>query len=85
MARQVWEYQLFLNARQLITIPVGSRVLSVKVRDNTVCMFVMGVPEAWPEQRSFAMFEDHQDIPSGAEYIGSVDFGPTWHVFEVFE
>lgn len=85
---QIWKYDLVIDDRQTVEMPVGAKLLSVAVQprpgtSGTPCLWAMVDPKQSMQQRTIAIYGTGNPIPENpGEFIGTVLMPPfVWHVF----
>ena len=83
----IYKYKLDLIGHQVITMPVGARVLHVDCQRGDLCVWVLVNPDPrmGKEDRTFRIFGTGHVITgiTGLTYLGTVIIEPyVWHVFE---
>ena len=86
----IWKFQLPVEGRATVQMPVGAQVLSVHVQrpnhdpDGRICWWAKCDPDGRTEDRHFAAIGTGYTIPPDLKkFIGTVLMGPlVWHVFE---
>ncbi len=86
MSKKIWKYTLECDC--MLTMPFGSKVLSVEVQHGKICLWALVNPtEIETEDRTFIVYgTGHEVTETNLEFIGTtlMDNGAlVWHVFEV--
>lgn len=85
--KTIWKFELGIEDRRLLEIPIGAEVLAVQVQGSTPCMWALVDPDAEREVRDFIMCGTGHVIPDvelkhlGTYQLYSGNF--VGHVFEV--
>lgn len=84
MAKNILKYQLNFNDRvQTILLREGAILRSLQVQARTPTLWVEVDPDAPEEYVTFHIVGTGWDIPSGLDYIGTLQDGPyVWHFFK---
>jgi hypothetical protein len=90
MESTIWKYELSVTGLQEISIPVGSRFLSVDRQDGRICLWVMVDPKNVNEKRLIEIIGTGNPVPwrvgMSRRHIGTVIMDSfVWHVFERIE
>ncbi len=88
---KIFKYRLKLEDAQVISLPIGAKVLTVQTQDGVPNMWCQVPIDADSDQRQFAIFGTGHAIPDNTDtteyrYIGTFQQPPfVWHLFEVIE
>jgi len=88
MKQKVFKYTLEITGNQRILLPIGYKILTIKMQNLTACMWCLVDEEVEKEVVHFEIFGTGQPIHSGmgvsSEYIGTFyeDCGLVWHLFK---
>ena len=85
MNKTIRKFLVFSSGATAITMPVNTKVLTVKVHDNVICLWAMVRPDGEVETREFFVKQDGDDCAEAffEKYVGTVVYtGRVLHVFE---
>lgn len=89
MKKKIFKYNLQTTDINLLRIPIGAQILSVKCQNNNIRLWALVDPEAQSEERMFEIFGTGNDVPCGMEierkFIDTVltwNDSLVWHIFE---
>lgn len=89
--KTIWKYEVKTTDWFIITMPVGSDILTVQIDEKTgnPCVWVLLESEMPDEERFFEVFGTgnpiNSDMGVDREYIGTYQKeGFVWHLFERF-
>lgn len=79
----IWKFPISIIDEQTVDMPIGAKILSVKMRDGTICIWAIVDTNAKNEQRKIGI------VGTGnlfwcfnCDFLGTVIDGPfVWHVF----
>lgn len=86
--KSVWKFPLHVTGEpQSVMMPNGSKVLSVQLQAEQICVWALVNPQEPTEERLFFImgtghpFGDTGDL---LHFVGTIQMGPlVWHVFEL--
>jgi hypothetical protein len=80
----IWKYKL--EPETLFLMPIGAKILCLKVQDDTPFMWVLVDPTADKEKRIFRSYGTGEEMPDNpGTYIGTILNCKGTKVFHVFE
>ena len=86
---RVWKYKLTYNTRQVLELPIGSKVLSFQSQKEQPVIWVLveaDEPDALCESHTFILLETGQCFSeSSLVYIGTAQFYGGDYVLHLFE
>lgn len=89
MRKTIWKFELAVNDRNNIKMPVGAEILTVQVQNEAPCIWAMVEPDSGTEVRHFRTFGTGHEIPDGAgqsyKYIGTYQLMDGQFVGHLFE
>lgn len=81
----IWKYELELTDIQFVSMPFGSRLLSVGNQDGKLCLWALVDPDKAKVDRQIEVIGTGNPIPKYAgecDFIGTAIISPfVWHVF----
>jgi len=81
MSKQIWKYQLQITDEQIISVPAGSRPISVAEQNGKLCMWAIVGSNRSAKMR-IQVVGTGNPMPDVGDYIGTVVMGKfVWHVF----
>lgn len=86
MNRLIHKYPLELTYTQDIFMPVGSKILTAMVQNDTICLWAEHQPDTTLQEwrRIQIVGTGHVASPEEAIYINSVQMGVyVWHIYEI--
>lgn len=82
----IWKFPLEIKDRQEIRMPIGARILSVQLQNETMTLWAWVNPDAYHETRAFVIVGTGNEMWDRVKtYIGTVQThhgALVWHVFE---
>ncbi len=90
MYKIIWKYQIPINDKFAIEIPVGSQVLSVQMQKGSPCIWVLVNPDNKLASRAFNLVGTGQKLPSDwdctkKKFIGTFQMAEGNLVYHLFE
>ena len=85
MKKKVFKRILSLQDSQVIELQCYSKVLSVQMQGDDICLWYLCNPEECMEERKFCIHETEHEVGNGwdIKFLGTVqNNGLVWHVFE---
>lgn len=85
----IWKFPLVVEDRQVITVPLGAKLLTVQMQRDQILLWALVNPdEPVVSRRTIAIVgtghEHKAELFSKAQYIGTVqDYGLVWHIFDI--
>lgn len=82
---QIWKFPLKVTDTQIVSVPIGGKVLSVDTQGGVICLWIMVDPSAEKENRKFAIIGtgNPMTVVDHQKFIGTVQTPPfVWHIFE---
>lgn len=79
---KIYKYSLNTVDKQLVKMPVGAKILTVRIQSNKICMWAE-VNRLEIGERLIFCYGTGFDIHGFAEYIATVQLGPlVWHFYD---
>ena len=80
--RAIWRKEIKTTGRQVVSLPVGAKILNVQVLEDSWGLWYLCNTKAPFEDRYIAVYTAGQEVGNGT-YIGTIQDGPlVFHVFE---
>lgn len=82
----IWKYELALVNEQKISLPKTSKILSVQVQNNKLCLWAIVDSSEFKTDRTIAIIATGNDCwCSSWNYIGTVQESHcVWHIFSEY-
>ena len=82
--KAIWKQVLDKTDKQVVKLPVNSKILDVQVQDDEWCLWFLCRTETPLEERHIVIYGTGQQIDSvSGTYIGTIQDGSlVFHVFE---
>lgn len=85
----IWKFKLELGNRTKVTMPLGSRVISVSNQQNDLVIWALVTPNKLLTTKTFRIAGTGHDLEEDEEmvFIGTVQMpvGFVWHIFELID
>jgi len=91
MHNTIYEYKLNVVEKQRLFLPLGSKILSVKVQRGNICLCAMIDTTAKVEERVISIVGTGNPLPKinpdqSFVHIDTIQqYGLVWHVFEIVQ
>ena len=85
MARTVWKFELGLEDKGDVDMPVGAHIIDVRMQNGVPCIWAIVDSEGDRETRRFLIAGTGWPLPGAGRHVGTVhtDRGLVWHIFDV--
>jgi hypothetical protein len=85
--KTIWKYPLSMMDKQVISLPVGSKILCAQIQNDTACIWVLVDPENKQIKREIMVFGTGHPVDDSLdlEYIGTFQIASLGLVFHVFD
>jgi hypothetical protein len=89
MNKIIWKYELMLNEKQIVKVPKGAQILSLRIQNGIPCIWALVDPkETENESRRILIFGTGHDVSHSSsttiKFIDTFLVGPlVFHVFEL--
>lgn len=81
----IYKYPLLITEKQEMEIPKGAKYLTLKLQNGIPCLWAKVSEKDIKVKTTFLMIGTGQEIPNGAEYIGTIHLTESNLVFHVFQ
>lgn len=81
---KIWKFNLdIVYGPQSVLLPASAQIIHFALQDKQPRFWAILDPEAPRKQRFFVIVGTGQEVPAHAVYVGSIERGFVWHLFEV--
>jgi len=86
MEKTIWKYKIAITDRQIIEMPQETKILSVQIQDNHVCLWCLIAPERTTFPRGIRIIGTGEPIEPGFDgiFIDTIQLNKDleFHVFD---
>ncbi len=84
--KSIWKFQLDVTDRQVLCVPKGMKILSVRTQRETPCLWALVDPDAKSVPLTIYVYGTGHPVPDNpGRFIGTVFLSGRSLVFHVFE
>lgn len=83
--KKVFKYVIAVTDQQIVMMPAGAQILTVKLQNGQLCLWALVDPEMPEKPRRIYVHGTGHDVRPDAKYIGTVMYAGDSLVFHVFE
>lgn len=89
MDKTIWKFKLETTGKQIVEMPIGSKILTVQTQNDAPCIWALVDPKKPKEKRFIEVFgtghDVHYDMGVRRTYLGTYQLHGGSLVFHVFE